>query len=377
MNNNTKQMHSMFRGDVESIDQALTKKGLLGQVLNADVPIHFEYVSVDELYPLETQRITSGKWVEERLEDIKGYDTLAAGALSVAKDPDDGKYYVFDGCGRLALAQLNGVPNKLPCLVYGITKKRAAFYFSYNQDKGRRNIDKETIFVNSWYSGEEEALEQGKLLKELGCYIQGKTDFVVPEKLDGTPEVKHVILTKGLMKAKGDKTLMRQVRDMICTAWTPIRNRKYSIRTDLFTGLVYFLQVFPEAREGALNKTLQDFLNIHAISTPDQNQITWRKDGGSIENNEDFSVAYGMTKAFLRFLNHDKYGFQSYSKTVTLKRLEHRQKAEEIEDIKRREKIKLDTAAKKKKADNLKVKVNLSNTFDLGSTNNLFEVVDQ
>lgn len=315
------QVHSMFRGNVDDIVKSVEKDKIRGQILNANITIALEMIDIQDLVPLETQRETSGKWVADRLKDIKGYDILAAGALSVARDPNDNKNYVFDGCGRLALAQINGAPHKLPCLVYNIPKDRAAYYFAYNQDRGRRNLDKETIFVNAVYSGDSTTDAQVDLLNYLDCFIQGKTNFSVGSKEFGNPEVKYMIITKGLQKANNDKKLMRTVRDLICNAWTQKKDdEKYSILGDLFTGLIYFLQVYPEAQSGGLKKTLQEFLSWKAVGTP-QSQLKWKRDGGQIEHNQDYSVAMGLAKEFLSYLNQDKENYPAYRKIITLKKL--------------------------------------------------------
>jgi hypothetical protein len=319
--NEKTQVHSMFRGNVDEIVASVEKNKIRGQILNANIKISLEMISIQDLIPLETQRETSGKWVADRLKDIKGYDILAAGALSVARDPNDNKNYVFDGCGRLALAQINGAPQKLPCLVYDIPKDRAAYYFAYNQDRGRRNLDKETIFVNAVYSGDSTTDEQVKLLKYLDCFIQGKTSYAVGSKNFGNPEVKYMIITRGLQKANNDKKLMRTVRDLICNAWTQKKDdEKYNIWGDLYTGLIYFLQVYPEAQSGSLRETLQEFLAWKAVGTP-QSALKWKRDGGQIENNQDYSVAMGLGKEFLSYLNQDKENYPSYRKIITLKKL--------------------------------------------------------
>jgi len=324
LNEKTK-VHSMFRGDVEEIVDSVEK--VRGQILNSHVEISFEMISVNDLVPLESQRQTSGKWVVERLKDMKGYDVLAAGALSVARDPDDNVNYVFDGCGRLALAQINGMPEKLPCLVYHISKNHAAYYFAYNQSRGRRNMDPETIFVNQVYGRDKTLDSKVQLLKDLGCYIQGKTEIAIPEKIPGNPEVKYMIITKGYQKANCDVKLMRTVRDMICEAWKPTgkSDEKYQIMGDLFTGLIYFLQVYPEAAQpGGLRDTLQKFLNSVAVMCPNQTKLSWKRDGGQVEHNQDFSVAMGMAKAFVGFLSTNEKNYPLYKKIIVLRKLNER-----------------------------------------------------
>jgi hypothetical protein len=147
-------VHSMVRGDVVKIIAKQEKKGLAGKLVNPEFgkgqsfEPKFTWMKTSDLTPLESQRETNSKWVLERQEARGGLDLAAFGALSVAHDPDDGKYYVWDGCGRWAIADINGSVEEVPCLVYQMTKKQAAFYFSYNQQEGRRNLSREATFVN-------------------------------------------------------------------------------------------------------------------------------------------------------------------------------------------------------------------------------------
>ena len=312
------QVHSMFRGNAERAQKQLTKKKQLGNVLNTNKPVRFEHLSVADLQPLLTQRETKETWVKSRLKDLNGFDMLAAGALQVALDPNDKKYYVFDGCGRLAQAQVNEAPSVLPCLVYDITKEQAAFYFAYNQDKGRRNLSKEIIFVNSYYSGEKEAVQWATRLSQINCFIKGTTDYAVPHpQKAGHPEIKYRALTEGWKMSGGDIALMKQVRDMICLAWGGTNSGVDIIRQDLFLGLITFLQVYPEAQKNGLNKALQSFLNATATLTQ-QGKLTWKQEGGNKHNQEAMSVAFGLTKAF----RGSQFFKPQFGNVITLKKFD-------------------------------------------------------
>lgn len=311
------QMHSMFRGDVSRIQKTLSKKHIKGIVLNEDKAIQFMQLPISCLKPLLTQRETKETWVQSRLEDLKGFDMLAAGALQVAHDPNDNEYYVFDGCGRLAQAQANEAPLILPCLVYDITKEQAAFYFSYNQDKGRRNLSKEIIFVNSFYSGDKDSLLWADRLSQINCFIKGTTDYAVPQpQIAGHPEIKVSALKKGWSISNGDISLMKQVRDMICMAWGGTQSGVSIIRQDLFLGLITFLKVYPKSQKNNLNVALQSFLNATATLTP-QNKLDWKNDGGNRHNHEATSVAYGLLKAFKR----SQFYKQQFNNDITEKAL--------------------------------------------------------
>lgn len=292
------QVHTMFRGDAERSHKSLSKAKVANKVLNDDISVRMEYIDVNQLVPLETQRETAESWTTKRLKDLGGFDLLAAGALSVAYDQRDQTYYVFDGCGRLAQAQINQAPSQLLCLIYDIPKEQAAFYFAYNQDRGRRNLSKEIIFVNAVYSKEPEALLWLDRLEAIECYIKGKTDYAVPHPQPiNQPEIKFSALTQGFTIANGDISLMKQVRDMIWTAWAQTAEGCPQLRQDIFLGLLTFMRIYPDARKNGLNKAIQQFLNWSAQGTR-QAQIMWKHIGHNQHNKEALSVAYGFMIEF-------------------------------------------------------------------------------
>lgn len=294
------QVHTMFRGDAERSNKTLTKKKIAGVILNDNIPVRMEYIDINQLVPLETQRETKESWTTGRLKDLGGFDVLAAGALMVAYDQRDNTHYVFDGCGRLAQAQVNQAPNKLLCLVYEIPKERAAFYFAYNQDRGRRNLSKEIIFVNAVYSGEPEALMWCERLEAIECYIKGQTDYAVPHPQPiNQPEIKYRALVEGFKLSGGDISLMKQVRDMIWTAWAQTAEGCPQVRQDLFLGLIAFMRIYPDARKNGLNKAIQQYINWVAQGTR-QAKVEWKQIGGNQHNKEALSVAFGFQQEFRR-----------------------------------------------------------------------------
>lgn len=310
-------VHSMFRGDANRIHKRVVKAGA-NQVLNQSNAARFEMLAIDQLVPLETQRETNGNWAQKRLTELGGFDMVAAGALSVALDPTDNIYYVFDGCGRLAQAQQTMAVTHLPCLVYDIPKQRAAFYFAYNQDRGRRSLSKEVIFVNAYYSGEAEAVKWAGILTQIECYIKGTTDYAVPHPQQlNHPEIKYRAVTEGYRLADGDITLMKEVRDLIWKSWSPTPSKCEIIRQDLFWGLIYFFKVYPEARENGLKKAVEQFLAATAMLTT-QGKLTWKQDGGNKHNHEAQSVASGFVRAF----RGSQYFKPSFNAIITQKRVD-------------------------------------------------------
>ena len=264
-------VHSMVRGDVAKIKAKQDKKGLTGKIINPQfgkgqsLEPKFMWLKTSSLTPLDSQRETNSKWVLERQEARGGLDMLAFGALSVAHDPNDNNYYVWDGCGRWAIANINEAIDTVPCLVYEMTKSQAAFYFSYNQQEGRRNLSREATFVNGVKGGDPEHLEWAKRLDAIGAYIklnescEGIVNSGAREQ--GYPEILARALTDGYKLSGNDLSICRQARDMIVTAWGTSDEGCPKIVTEVYWALIVVLKSIPESRKNGLHTAMQKYLN--------------------------------------------------------------------------------------------------------------------
>jgi hypothetical protein len=314
------EIHDKFRGDSARIVKRTTKKGIHQQVLNGHLRPRLEWIKLEDLNPLETQRETNESWVTKRLEDRRGVDMLALGALSVALDPEDNEYYVWDGCGRWAVVKANGALTEVPCLVYDITRAQAAFYFAYNQDRGRRSLSKEVIFVNAWTSGDHEALIWGQRLSTLGCYIEGSTGYAVPHpQQPGQVEIRYRALVEGYKIASGDMALQRQARDMIVQAWATTTSGCNVIHQDVYWALLEIFKRLPEMRKNSLNKTFSSFLAWVAQGKKQDGAANeWKVKGLSGNANVSRQLAVGLFTAF----QSSQFWKPQFNNTVSLKKLQ-------------------------------------------------------
>jgi hypothetical protein len=327
-------MHSMFSGNIEHVLTVIRENGW-DQELYANIKPVAQWLNTKQLIPLETQRKTYDRWILKVLAHCQGFDWVAFNSLSVAHDKKTGKYYVFDGCGRLALAQIYNI-EQVPCLVFDLDQQSAAHYFAFMQDEGRRKMDPETLFINKYYSGNIAADIEYKRLLAMDCYILGNTEYPVPQQTKPSyAQIKHAFLTRGYVKAGGRLddtvnnvdalTLMRESVDLVKQAWFP--QYKYNlagskkpwtpetgfiIRQDLYMGLITLLRIYPEFRINNNKKMhghLADYLRSVAESVH-QKDLPWKKEGENQHNHEDISVAWGLYKSFWNNLTgkkHEKY----------------------------------------------------------------------
>jgi hypothetical protein len=314
LNVDTPDYHNKVTGDVIDLTEYLEKHNL-ARVLDASTGRH-EVISVEDLIPLESQRNAKTAWIKKALKLSGGFDTIAAGIIQVARDPSTGINYVWDGCGRLALAQAAGV-SELNCWVVDLSPKTAAHYFVYTQKTSNRNLSADELFINAYETGEDSALDFADVLYRLGMRIQGADDYWVPQvrafEKSNFPKCNERSVRHALRLANGDESVVRFARDTIVNAgWNDDM-----IRKDLLPGLVLVYMAYPELMKNGLSKSLSNyFVAIANIVT--QGKLQFKQMGGNMHNREVESVAVGIIRGF-----RDSPLFKPhYSNVITLKRIQ-------------------------------------------------------
>ena len=149
---------SFIKGDFNKTTLDIQKKHL-DQVQNSDCDVELQYHTVDQIKPLITQRTADVSWAKRMLKLKNGFDLNSFGAINVFISKK-GELMCWNGLGRLLIADLAGYNKPLPCLIHkNITEQQAAELFAYVQDKGKRTLSKEVIFLNNHFAGDPEALQ--------------------------------------------------------------------------------------------------------------------------------------------------------------------------------------------------------------------------
>jgi hypothetical protein len=327
------EVHSKFRGDAEKTVKKLDKKKLSGEVKNKEYIPRLEFIKTKDLVPMETQRDVKSTWVVERQERLEGLDMLALGVLSVACDPNDGKNYVWDGCGRWAIVDTNGGIDTVPCVVYDMTKEKAAFYFAYNQEEGRRKLSREVTFVNAFVGGDEEAAIWASRLDLIGCYIKSSEDYIVNSdaKNNGYPEILYRALTEGHKIAKGDISVQRQARDMIVNAWSTTDSGCERIVTEIYWALIKLMVSIPETRKNGLNGSIQKYLNWLAEGTTQGGVAKEWKGSETKGLSGNVGVASILAHSFAKKFVNSSYGAKHRNTIVLSKILPKKQEEDNDE----------------------------------------------
>ena len=299
-------MHTKFKGDAESLARKLQRAGIYLAQKNHTRRGRHQLMAIADMTPLESQRNVTENWIVKVLKMAQGFDWIAAGLVFVARDPVTGINYVWDGCGRLALAEASGITH-LDVWVLEMTTQEAAHYFVHVQKTAKRGLDASIIFCNAYACGDPDAIAMAGLLDRLGVRVQGADDVTVPAVPEASrhlyPRVKLRSIEQSLKYAQrrgaeaqlqvSNEDLIRFARDTIVQAgWTDDE-----IRQDLLPGLVIFYSCFPEAMRNGLATAIRNWFQ-NLSGTTKQARLPFKELGGNIHNREPESVALGIVKAF-------------------------------------------------------------------------------
>lgn len=312
----TPTMHDKFKGNATELVKSIVKSGLNGEV-NGTRRGHHEVLSPSQLVPLESQRNATEAWVKKVLKQSGGFDRVAAGLIQIARTPN-GDNLVWDGCGRLALAQATSVTD-LDCWVVNLTPEEAAHYFVYVQKTSNRTLKPGELFINGYQTGAPEYLEFAQTLKRLGMRIQGADDYWVPRvsltDRPNYPEVRERGVRQALkygelrteevrapnlakkhletIQAMTAEDYVRYARDTIVQAgWADD-----TIRQDLLPALVLVYKCYPELLVNGYDKSFRAYFQALA-GTVAQGKLQFKRLGGNQHNQEAQSVAIGIVKGF-------------------------------------------------------------------------------
>ena len=291
------QTHNLVRGDTLTTIEKLQKRGIHGAVINAHRRGKHVVLKTKDIKPIDPQRDTYISWVEKGLISQNGFDYMAATVIDVIQTPE-GEYKCWNGIGRLAMAQVQGLDEIDVWLTEG-TEEEASFYFVYNQDEGSRKLSPEIKFANKVFYGDDESTKLLRKIAKAGLCIRTnkEQDAVLPQG-SKNPEITLSAINKALKFANGNIATLEMARDLIVNAWSNTRKWSNVLRSDLFVGTVILLDTYDSLRRpGAPFDQLQEFFN-HKATELDQPKLKFKYIGGNQHNAEGESVAYGILKSF-------------------------------------------------------------------------------
>jgi hypothetical protein len=309
-------IHDKFKGNATELVKGLVKAGLNNEV-NGARRGHHEVLAPAQLIPLESQRNTTEAWVKKVLKQSGGFDRVAAGLIQIARTPN-GDNLVWDGCGRLALAQATSVAD-LDCWVVDLTPEEAAHYFVYVQKTSNRSLKPGELFINGYKTGAPEYVAFAETLKRLGMRIQGADDYWVPRVSLADRHLYPEVRERGVRQALKYGSLSTQevcapkfakkhletiqgmtAEDFVRFARDTIVQAGWNddtVRQDLLPALVLVYKCYPELLVNGYNTNFRAYFHSLAGNVY-QGKLQFKQMGGNKHNQESKSVAFGIIKGF-------------------------------------------------------------------------------
>ena len=116
-------LHSKVVGDIAASQTKIQKKGL-SKLIGTMAIQHI--VSTDRCEPYDYNRDTKVEWATKCLQDEGGFNWQLFGSIEGIENPTNNTIEIWDGLGRLCMAQLAGIQT-IPVIVHEVGSPGALF----------------------------------------------------------------------------------------------------------------------------------------------------------------------------------------------------------------------------------------------------------
>lgn len=286
-------LHSKVVGDIDASFKKVQKKNLtriIGTIA------HQEIVPTNTCVPYDYNRDTNVSWATKCLADEDGFNWQLFGSIEGIRNHSTGEIEIWDGLGRLAMAQLADIPS-IPVIVHDQGSPGALFV--KKQKLRNRTLNPEAHFVSyaSALSGTRPIMSDSddkkienelKTLKLLNLRVESGINNYFPQGVSTTlnPKISISALRRSLKVGKVAE--LKLARDMIVGAYP----KADELGKELFEGCVFLFAACPAAGKNGTYKSLCTFLQ--SMNTMPQNKLPFKQLGGNQHNDEARSVALGL-----------------------------------------------------------------------------------
>jgi len=293
------QLHTKTTGNIDSAVARIQKNNLsrvIGQMALQQV------VDTDSCVPFDYNRDTKVEWATKCLQDANGFDWQLFGSIEGIENPMTKQIEIWDGLGRLCMAQLSNVA-KIPVVVHKQGSPGALFI--KKQKLRNRTLNQEAFFVAAASTYIKDGTVQDKktdtllkrdlaALSKVGLRVEGGTDNFFPRGINVKhfPKVKVNALRRSLAIANDDTTVVKTARDWIYQSYP---DSDY-VGKELLEGATFLFAACPDAGKNGTYKALCDFLK--SLNATAQDKLPFKKIGGNQHNDEARSVALGIVEMF-------------------------------------------------------------------------------
>ena len=291
-------LHRKVTGDAPSSIKRLQKNNINSAI---GAPAIQQFVPTDDCVPFDYNRETRVEWATKCLVDAGGFDWKLFGSIEGILNPQTNKIEIWDGLGRLCMAQLAGITS-IPVLVR--TDGNPGAMFVLKQKLRNRSLNQEAFFVAAASSyvnvgtttdrrTDSQISRDLKALEYIGLRVESGDKFF-PQVQDASayPSVKISALRRSLKLAGDDLDVVKKSRDIIHQAYA---SADY-VGKELLEGFTFLFTAIPDAQRNTTYKKLGKFLKT--FSSIPQDKLPFKKLGGNQHNDEARSIALGIVDMF-------------------------------------------------------------------------------
>lgn len=291
-------LHSKVVGDIEAAKKKISKKS---SAIPTGTIAHWEMIPTKDCIPFDYNRDTKSEWCASTLAKEGSFNWQLFGAIEGIRNEKTGKVEIWDGIGRLALAQFSNIA-EIPVIVHPEGSPGALFI--KKQKLRNRSLPQEPHFVAGCSvlinGGTIDKKTDNQLRRELlvlasiGARVEGGVDNFMPRTADVTkhPKIKINALRRAFIIANGDLTTLQAARDAIVFAY----GTEVELGKELFEGLTLLFAASPDATKNGTFKAICNFLK--SLNATPQGKLPFKKLGGNQHNDEARSVALGFLEMF-------------------------------------------------------------------------------
>jgi hypothetical protein len=287
-------LHSKVVGDIAASQKKIQKKNL--SIVMGTMPLQ-KIVDTSICVPFDYNRDTKVEWATNCLDKEGGFNWQLFGSIEGIENPITGAIEIWDGLGRLCLAQLANV-QKIPVIVHKHGSPGALFV--KKQKLRNRTLNQEAHFV-SYVSvieqggtvddkTDKEIVNEINVLNTCGLRVESGINNYAPKtsQVATSPRIAINAVRRALKITKGNVAELKAARNMIFNAYSSTD----FIGKELFEGCVYLFAASPNALKNGTYKSLCDFLK--SMNNISQKDLPFKHLGGNQHNDEARSVAIGI-----------------------------------------------------------------------------------
>jgi hypothetical protein len=315
------QLHSKVVGDITSSQNKVQKKGLSKPIGTMALQ---RIVPTTICEPYDYNRDTKVEWATKCLQSEGGFNWQLFGSIEGIENPKTNTIDIWDGLGRLCMAQLANIP-EIPVIVHKEGSPGALFV--KKQKLRNRSLNNEAHFV-SYCSAlpdgivvnkkeDDEIRFELETLKMVGLRVESGQNNFYPKNVpvSNHPKISISAVRRALKLTQNSRLELQLAKNAIFGAFP---NDDY-IGKELFEGMVMLFTACPDAGENGTYLSICSYLKQRAISEGQKSLSNeFKMTGGNQHNDEAKSVALGFWDRW----NNSKVPTQRHRQVLRRKHIE-------------------------------------------------------